>query len=411
MDNPLCPEDVDALRRQLRPEDPARPAGLSGTIETTGRTTTSLTDRLALAADFLRAFVARTYPGNQAKADLLDRVLADAREAASVVDDGNLTPRAPLDRLQAAAEVVVHTDGSAPAFLLKDGAILFESSPDELWRGRLEAAAADLTPLFGSIGRIDIRHPNKSFAGTGWLVAPDLLMTNRHVVQEFVDFDSDDVPRIIAPRDPHVDFGHLFGSDAPVNRRPVTDLLFCGATPVPQFGIDHAALDVAVLRLGGAQGSTSAPLSLGLGSHLALPQTEMVVIGYPAALGDPEALGTVSETDRVMKLLFAGLWGLKRLAPGHLRPGPVADPVAGKRTLAHDASTLGGNSGSVIVGLGSLPLVTGLHYGGRWGGARTNWGHPLAAVLDEPGLAGLGPATLRDLAAAEGIALVPHSPF
>ena len=57
------------------------------------------------------------------------------------------------------------------------------------------------------------------------------------------------------------------------------------------------------------------------------------------------------------------------------------------------------------MGLDSIPAVTGIHYGGTWGGDRANWAHVIAQVMDEPGLPGLKHETLAALCKAEGVTL------
>src|SRR5204862_434509 len=51
---------------------------------------------------------------------------------------------------------------------------------------RLQEARPSLESLLPALGRINIRnHPSLDWVGTGWLVADDVIVTNRHVVEEF----------------------------------------------------------------------------------------------------------------------------------------------------------------------------------------------------------------------------------
>lgn len=362
-----------------------------------------IVERWRMSRSFLLQFIRTELGDDQALVELAERTLADGREGLELIGGERDETETDLGRIEVGLEVIVRTDGSRPAFLIRDDDIVETSSPASAWTALL----TDVTRLpsirraLGSVGRIDIVHPLTAFAGTAWLIGGDLVVTNRHVAQLFVAFDVDGGPVLMPAREPHVDFGHELKGAASRNRRPVTELVFCGARRIPDFGVDHSLLDVAVFRLGQPldMGPEQTPLAIGLGGHLADPQTEVVTIGYP---GRPrqDALGSVSETDRVLKLLFGKLWGYKRLAPGEIVPGS-----GGARMLCHDASTLGGNSGSLVMGIDSAPLVTGLHYGGRWGQDRVNWGHVLEAVLDEQGLSGLRYRSLRDLAAREGVEL------
>jgi V8-like Glu-specific endopeptidase len=61
-----------------------------------------------------------------------------------------------------------------------------------------------------------------------------------------------------------------------------------------------------------------------------------------------------------MRSIFAGIYGVKRLQPGTIRTR-----LALGSTIKHDASTLGGNSGSCVVDLES-GKVLGLHFAGKY---------------------------------------------
>ncbi|MGP3697581.1 trypsin-like serine peptidase [Rhodobacter sp. NSM] len=337
--------------------------------------------------------------GDPGLSELALHTLDTGREGLELIAGQRDETRAPLDEVVAALEVIVQTDGSRPSFLVREDGPDFSTSPAGGWADLLAdpLREAEVHAALSAVGRIDITHPLMPYAGTGWLVAPDVIVTNRHVAQVFVAFPEGEPPRVRQDLAPRFDFGHEFGGRESADARPITELLFCGATPIPPVGIDHGCLDLAAFRLAAPVPDTRRPLALAEGPRLSLPQTQVFVAGYPAR-PDPAALGSVSETDRVLRLLFDKLWGFKRLAPGE-----VTTSTIGVRTLNHDASTLGGNSGSLVMGLDSLPCVTGLHYGGSWGGSRTNWAHVLGAILEEPGLPDLPHATLAALCLAEGI--------
>ena len=71
-------------------------------------------------------------------------------------------------------------------------------------------------------------------------------------------------------------------------------------------------------------------------------------------------------------------------------------------TATHDATTINGNSGSPVAAIrpGALK-VTGLHYGGRWSGERTNWAHVLGNC--RKGICLPGDVALGDALAAHGV--------
>lgn len=397
-------EEVDFLARRFTPRLSKGPAGLEGVAETGAGPDLShqaIVDRWARSKAFLIQFIKTELADDAALLDLAERVLQEGREGLELIGRHRDTTDAPVDRIAAGLEVIVQTDGSRPAFLVREDGIVPGSSPDGSWTELLTDVTREdaLRDVLRSVGRVDITHPLFPYAGTGWLIAHDLIATNRHVAQLFVDF-APPQPRLKTELDPRIDFGHEYRGRASVNRRPITALVFAGAKPVPTQGIDHSVLDLAVFRIGPADAQPARPqlpLSLHLGPHTADPQTEVFIAGYPGR-PDPAALGSVSETDKVLKLLFDKLWGFKRLAPGIITP-----PTVGPRTLNHDASTLGGNSGSLIMALDRIPAVAGIHYGGNWGSDRANWGHVIAAIMDEQGLPGLDYDSLAVLCDREGI--------
>ena len=65
----------------------------------------------------------------------------------------------------------------------------------------------------------------------------------------------------------------------------------------------------------------------------------------------------------------------------------VKTPVATVETLTHDASTLGGNSGSALIDP-STGFVLGLHFGGRY--LERNYAVPARALAEDPRVADAG---------------------
>ena len=62
----------------------------------------------------------------------------------------------------------------------------FIEPPDgELMVRRLLDAAANINPIIPLVGRIDVANfpRNASFVGTGWLIEPDIVVTNSHVAE------------------------------------------------------------------------------------------------------------------------------------------------------------------------------------------------------------------------------------
>jgi endonuclease G len=75
----------------------------------------------------------------------------------------------------------------------------------------------------------------------------------------------------------------------------------------------------------------------------------VAVIGYPAQ----DSRNNAADQQRI----FDGIYNVKRIAPGQITA------ISSDDLLHHDATTLGGNSGSVVVDLDSGKAVA-LHFGG-----------------------------------------------
>ena len=71
-----------------------------------------------------------------------------------------------------------------PVLFIQDGKIQEPVIP--LWKERVSTARERLEQVIPSIGRIELRgHPRFQWMGTGWLVAPRVIVTNRHAAETF----------------------------------------------------------------------------------------------------------------------------------------------------------------------------------------------------------------------------------
>lgn len=356
----------------------------------------AIKDRVERARAQLRRIV-RDYLGNKHELlELADSIAEQGREALIAVAEGD------DDRLRAAGrlktlEVIVRSDGSRPSFLVRDDEVDRASSPLGSWGPALDDSEKLLRGAVECVGRIDDGAADQGFIGTGFLVGQDTIITNRHVLQEIAK-ESDDGWKLrsgIA-----IDFGHEFKGHKTVRRHKLNAVLFAGSKPIPPNRVDHRLLDLAVIRLAPSRQGARAVLRSGGLAVDAAPEWAMAgqtiyTIGYP---GSP-LIG--SEPFSLLEELFQSLFGFKRLAPGR-----VMKPHArtAKWGVAHDATTLGGNSGSVILVAGREGIAAALHYGGSPAEPRENWGHVLGAVLDAVDTH--TGQTLRECFAANDIRLV-----
>jgi hypothetical protein len=202
----------------------------------------------------------------------------------------------------------------------------------------------DAIPCVGRIGVPGL--PQYPFAGTGFIVGEELLMTNRHVAELVCNGLGTKGLSFRAGQEANiVDFRKEAGADVAANSKTfrITDIVMI-----------HPYWDMALFRTVGLAGIGQLTLSTAqIGST---DSNEIVVIGYPAF--DPR-----NNTELQMQL-FRKIFNVKRLQPGKVNGlAPVNSFNKTVNALAHDASTLGGNSGSVVLNT-QTGLVEGLHFSG-----------------------------------------------
>jgi S1-C subfamily serine protease len=223
--------------------------------------------------------------------------------------------------------------------LTRPAPLVHGGRPDDLGRdhvevfptwGRFQDAAACLR----LVGRIDRASPSLATAesiGTGLLVRADLLMTNKHVVDDLTR-GTDRLQEGQAVVRFAFEDG-AFGDDAPVAVTGVAAI--------------HPALDVALLRLGPTRQPQAAP-PLDIDGAALADNADVVVVGYP--------LDDRQRNPLFIRNIFGEQFGVLRAAPGQCT-------AAFENGFYHDCSTLGGNSGSPVFSLDGARLV-GLHSGG-----------------------------------------------
>jgi endonuclease G len=91
-----------------------------------------------------------------------------------------------VDRLEFAQETIVLRTGRPVLAVVGDEAQLVFSDPESsVWKSRLRDASAHLVSAAQAVGRIEVEGHDLAWLGTGWLVRPDVVVTNRHVAAEF----------------------------------------------------------------------------------------------------------------------------------------------------------------------------------------------------------------------------------
>lgn len=255
-------------------------------------------------------------------------------------------------------EAIVERFGR-PSLIVFGGS--FEEPESEEWKARLNPHRAGILDAITSVGRVDIRFHALPFGGTAWMVGEDIAVTNRHVANLFSHRRNGVFP-FSANLDGRayeaaVDFAEEHNSPVSMEVK-VTEVLF-----IAEDG--DGVPDVAFLRVEPLDGS-ELPTPIPLGRlRTVVPGSVVVAIGYPAQDRRQDA----ADQDRI----FGGIFNVKRLAPGLVMQG------GGSSILNHDCTTLGGNSGSVLLAPESGEAI-GLHFSGRRGVA--NFAVSAAAVGD-----------------------------
>jgi V8-like Glu-specific endopeptidase len=223
------------------------------------------------------------------------------------------------------------------------------------WEHLAEAKLrARIEQCFLSVGRINV--PTLSslpYAGTGFIVGPDLLMTNRHVAEIFTQGLGRHRLQFRSGQNAICNCYHEHGG-AKSEPLPVDDVLMI-----------HPYWDMALLNVKGLT-EQRPHFKLSIKDPGEMTDRQIVVIGYPGY--DPTG---DSEFQRIQDRIFRGTYYVKRAQPGQLRQRQAIESY-GRQVLAitHDSSTLGGNSGSVVLVLPERDeeevQVVGLHFAGEY---------------------------------------------
>lgn len=276
----------------------------------------------------------------QSGLETLDRAYDATRSAAEKVLAGqDLTPPE-----QFALEAII-IPGQRPAVdIVNDGDFTvdmplfagFSSDP---------ALKAKIQKALRSIGRIEVSgFPGLPYGGTGFVVGKDLLMTNRHVAELFSNGLGVRSLSFKPGMGAGIDFRQERGHPQPE------------VVAVRRVVMIHPFWDMALLQTEGLDGHD--PLNLSLEQPDGYSGRLVAVVGYPAF--DPRNPADVQNQ------VFNQVYNVKRLLPG--KAGTRRDIASFGHSVSaatHDASTLGGNSGSAVFDP-STGTVLGLHFAGLY---------------------------------------------
>ena len=266
-----------------------------------------------------------------------------------------VVPEAVGEQPQRPMDIVIETivREGRPALNIKDNLIV-EAGPEidataKPIADRLKASAAIINPRVPLIGRIDVvNHPsNFPYVGTGWLVDTDIVVTNRHVAELISRADAGEfrfrLDGFGNPLSVSLDYYHEHGS----GQSAIAQVL-----RVIWIETDPAKADIAFIQVARRSDGLT-PGKIELAGADPEENTEVAVVGYPA-----RAPSHIVPDQARMDAIYGGIYDVKRIAPGLV--GPNSDGW-----MTHDCTTLGGNSGSVVLNMKTGQAV-GLHFAGLY---------------------------------------------
>ncbi|PVB60948.1 DNA/RNA non-specific endonuclease [Labrenzia sp. 011] len=240
-----------------------------------------------------------------------------------------------------------------PSLLVRNGT--FEDPKLQYWKDTLVPRRAVIDRAIANVGRVDlVNDPHNKWIGTGWRVNEDTFVTNRHVAVYFAQLRQGGWGFARGLK-VYMDLREEHESDEQLEML-VSSILHIEPTGLP---------DVAILRIDkNALRTTADPVSLQLGGRR--PDT-IGVIGYPAKAVRDNPLDA-------MDRYFDDIYNVKRFAPGQ-----IMDDNHSSTEFTHNATTLGGNSGSMIIDVDTGGAV-GLHFAGS--ALTQNYAVKIDAVAD-----------------------------
>lgn len=322
----MPPQDTAALTRELR--------------------------RKIANAEFVMRLIARRPEARKRVDERVRAVEPDAPAfAGDVVTEATGRPSSPFDLV---AETIVNEERPV-LFVRKDGFdaenVTIKGLEAKELVGKLQASEATIKPLMALVGRIDVEEfPGSDYVGTGWLVDSDIVVTNRHVASLIALWDG---RRYVfsrgiggQPMKCSLSTLHEF-DDLDQDASRVFEI-----AEVLYIEPDRSDVDIAFLRITRKTDGRQ-PSSISIAPDNASDNHPVVVVGYPA-----RAPKRVIPDQALMTELYRDRFDVKRAAPGYTIG---TDSGVGR----HDCTTLGGNSGSVVLDLNTGRAV-GLHFAGLY---------------------------------------------
>jgi hypothetical protein len=276
-------------------------------------------------------------------AEIVERARIARAKLEARATDADLTEQDAL-----ALESVMHVRGRPALRVFGSRLEALAAHPgSELWQEYIAQYEERIVAAAAVTGAALISAPSTGnpqwVQGSAWLIAPDRVVTNRHVLVSprdglnLVEKGADGRVRFRAGHGVTVEFAADDREPGARIQRRSTAILYLAT---PEDPVDIAVLAIEPLR-------EHAPLALAPAAG-ATPNN-LFVVGHPALMA------TVPEE---VQAVFGKPDGRKRVSFGKRLEG-----AARRGNIVYDASTVGGFSGGPVLGIGS-GVVAGLHYYG-----------------------------------------------
>ena len=240
-------------------------------------------------------------------------------------------------------EAIVHKKFRPALFVVNDS---FETPPDPWTHFGNPEIRSKIEGAIPAIGRIELPGSGIPFGGTGFIVGPGLIMTNRHVAAIFSSGLGTQLLRFKS--------GFTAGINFKKERMPSTTIPDLTVSSVLMI---HPYWDMALLKVDGLP-EGHPQLTLSTTNSEDRLGADIAVVGYPAQ-------DRRNDID-LQNEIFGGVFNVKRMQPGKLEVR--RDILSFGNTVSavtHDASTLGGNSGSAVVDVQTGDILA-LHFAGLY---------------------------------------------
>ena len=300
--------------------------------------------------------------------------LARMRPVVEAMTDGGALPDVPREQADHVLEALVRLTGR-PAMRLHPDIAPEDWAALGDWTARVAAPRDAWQATTDAVGRIDVETPDGTLVpvGTGILLSETHVLTNRHVIDLFVRaFRGPDGPIFRMPEVP-VTINFDPSAVDPAQRFRVRAVATAGGHKIGRR-MNLAKLDAAVLEINPDNGLQEPPLPVmpRFAGAQAAVGAGLLVSGYPLKPGSRAAPSQNSDPDghaafwARIDALYGTEFGVQYITPGEVMqpPGQVEFDVHGW-AFTHDATTLGGNSGSVVMALSGEMPICGLHFSGH----------------------------------------------